>query len=517
MKRTTVLVILDGWGIGDLNESNPIYMAEPKTMNMIRERYPSAALQASGIAVGLPWEEEGNSEVGHLTIGAGKIIYQHFPRISMAIEEGTFFENQAIKKAFAHVKKSNSALHIVGLLSEGNVHASMKHLFALLEFALREKYSQVFFHFFTDGKDSAPRAALEILKNVEVAIRKNGIGKISSVGGRYYAMDRDSRWDRTKEAYRALIGEAPAAERAEEAIQKSYGKGVNDELVYPASISSARFIGDGDAVIFFNFREDSMRQITEPFLNPKFDKFPAKKFKDLYAVTFTEYDENFKAVVAFPKEKIENPLGKVLSDNGKNQLRIAETEKYAHVTYFFNGLREKPFPDEYRNLIPSQSILHHDERPEMMAREITDRALVSLNEGSFDFILINYANPDIIAHTGNYDAALKAIKVIDREIDRLFKAVLENDQILLITSDHGNAEVMLDPKTGQTETKHNSSPVPIYLVGKKFEKRKLTNILNRLPIIGLLSDVAPTVLDLMRLQKPAEMTGQSLLTELMRA
>jgi 2,3-bisphosphoglycerate-independent phosphoglycerate mutase len=516
MKKTIVLAILDGWGVGEMNESNPIYMAEPKAINMIQAYFPAAALQASGIAVGLPWEEVGNSEVGHLTIGAGKIIYQHFPKISMSIEDGSFFENPALKGAFAHARNNNSAVHAIGLLTEGSVHAALKHLVALLDLAEKEKCQRFFLHLFTDGKDSSPRAALRLLKDLTAKLEEKKVGKISSIMGRYWAMDRDGHWERTRQAYNAIIGEAPKIQSAEDFVGKNYEKGIDDELIPAATIADSRSLGKNDAVIFFNFREDSMRQLTESFLNEKFDKFPIKRIENLYIATFTQYDERFRSAVAFPKEKIENPLGKVLADNGKIQLRIAETEKYAHATYFFNGLREAPFPNEYRILIPSQKVLHHDDRPEMMAKEITDRALISLNEGNFDFILINYANPDIIAHTGNYDATLQAVKTIDREIERLMKAVMQNDQFLIITSDHGNAEALIDLKTGEKETRHDPNPVPIYLVGRSFKKAVPVNIFNRLPVIGLLSDIAPTILEIMGIPKPSEMTGQSLLRELTR-
>jgi 2,3-bisphosphoglycerate-independent phosphoglycerate mutase len=515
MKKVVILVILDGWGIGQLNESNPIYMANPKNMIYLQTSFPCAALQASGIAVGLPWEEEGNSEVGHLTIGAGKIIYQHFPRISMAVEDGTFFTNNAIKEAFDHAKRNGKAVHLAGLLSDGNVHASFKHLVALLEMAKREGCKNLFIHIFTDGRDSAPKSALDLIGRIGEKIKEQGVGSIAAVMGRYYAMDRDGHWDRTEKAYQALIGKAINVKSPDSLINAAYEKGLNDEFIPPATVGETHPVSDGDSLIFFNFREDRMRQITEAFLNPQFDKFPTKKITDLKIITFTQYDSKTPATIAFPNEKIVNPLGKVLADQGKIQLRVAETQKYAHITYFFNGLEEKPFPNEYRILIPSQKIVHEDERPEMMATQITDRALVALNEGGFDFILINYANPDIIAHTGNYDATLKAIKVIDEQIGRLLKTVFEGDHTLIITSDHGNAEVLIDLKTGEAETKHDASPVPIYLVNRKWASKTPKNILSQLPTVGLLSDVAPTILDIMGLPKPKEMTGESLLGQLL--
>jgi len=519
MKRTIILTILDGWGIGEPNESNPIYKAGPAAVDFIKSHYPALALQASGIAVGLPWEEEGNSEVGHLTIGAGKILYQNFPRILLAIRDGSFFEQEFLKKAFDHARKNNSAVHLVGLLTSGNIHASFEHLAALVQMAKKESTTRLYLQLFTDGRDSPPHEAPLLLKKLRQIIVDAGVGVMASLTGRYYGMERDGHWDRTLKAYEILTGQNPAAyavRTPEEAVKNIYARNLNDEFVDP-TIIEFHPIQDNDAVIFFNFREDSVRQITEPFLNPNFSQFPAKKFNNLCIVTMTQYHEKFPADVAFPTEMVANPLGKVLADNGKTQLRIAETDKYAHVTFFFNGLNERPFPEEYRVLIPSRSVLSHDEHPEMMASAITDRALIAINEGGFDFILMNYANPDIIAHTGNYEATIAAIKAVDKEVDRLFKAVTTQNHILLITSDHGNAEVLIDPKTGEAETKHNISPVPFYLVANELKRNKTAAEVRRAESEtgGLLSDIAPTVLELMKLPKPKEMTGQSLMNQLL--
>ncbi|KKU98824.1 MAG: 2,3-bisphosphoglycerate-independent phosphoglycerate mutase [Candidatus Jorgensenbacteria bacterium GW2011_GWC1_48_8] len=325
-------------------------------------------------------------------------------------------------------------------------------------------------------------------------------------------MDRDGHWDRTEAAYKALTGDLPIS-APEEAVKSAYTRELDDEFIEPTAFE-AHAIKDGDALIFFNFREDSMRQIAESFLNPKLDKFPIKIFSNLYIVTMTAYEDKWRARVAFPSERVGNPLGKVLADKGLNQLRIAETEKYAHVTYFFNGGREKPYPNEFRVLVPSKTAVREEEHPEMMASAVTDRAIVALNEGGFDFILVNYANPDIIAHTGNYDAAVQAIKTVDKELNRLVDAVLKGNHVMIVTSDHGNAEEVLNPRTGEPETKHNANPVPIYLVGKDFQKPKPEEILHHPETIGLLADVAPTILELMNIPKPPEMTGQSLLNQL---
>ncbi|KKU94544.1 MAG: 2,3-bisphosphoglycerate-independent phosphoglycerate mutase [Candidatus Jorgensenbacteria bacterium GW2011_GWA1_48_13] len=512
MKRTYVLTILDGWGLGKLIESNPIHAASPETIKFLESSFPAAALQASGVAIGLPFEEEGNSEVGHLTLGAGKIIYQHYPRIMMKIEDGSFFKNKFLKEAFARAREKNSAVHLAGLLTSGNVHASFRHLAALIEMAKRESCQNLFIHVFADGKDSPPRSFMELLGKLKAEVQKNGVGTIASVAGRYYAMDRDGHWDRTEAAYKALTGDLPIS-APEEAVKSAYTRELDDEFIEPTAFE-AHAIKDGDALIFFNFREDSMRQIAESFLNPKLDKFPIKIFSNLYIVTMTAYEDKWRARVAFPSERVGNPLGKVLADKGLNQLRIAETEKYAHVTYFFNGGREKPYPNEFRVLVPSKTAVREEEHPEMMASAVTDRAIVALNEGGFDFILVNYANPDIIAHTGNYDAAVQAIKTVDKELNRLVDAVLKGNHVMIVTSDHGNAEEVLNPRTGEPETKHNANPVPIYLVGKDFQKPKPEEILHHPETIGLLADVAPTILELMNIPKPPEMTGQSLLNQL---
>lgn len=517
MRRAYVLIILDGWGIGEPNESNPIYLAAPENINFIRKNFPAATLQASGIAVGLPWEESGNSEVGHLTIGAGKVIYQHFPRISLAIDDGSFFENEALKKAFEHSRKNKSAVHVAGLLTSGSVHASFKHLAALIEMAKKENCREIYLHLFSDGRDSPPRSVLILLEKLELEIKKHGVGTLATLTGRYYGMNREDNWDRTEKAYQVITGEGQIIQNLEEEIKKVYSRELDDEFIPPFIIKESHPVKDKDALIFFNFREDSIRQIVEPFTNPEFHRFPTKPLKDIFVVTLTQYHENFKAAVAFPKESVENPLGKVLADQQKIQLRIAETEKYAHVTYFFNGLNERPFPNEYRVLIPSQNLIHQDEKPEMMASAVTDRALAAINEGGFDFILVNYANPDIIAHTGNFEATVQAVKTVDREMGRLLKSVTSQNHVMVVTSDHGNAEVLIDLKTGQAETKHDPNPVPFYLIANEYKKQKNDEKIRRSESYtgGILSDVAPTMLELMKIPKPPEMTGQSLLNQLL--
>ena len=515
-KRTFVLAILDGWGIGSHNRGNPIYIANPDNINYIKNNFPISAIQASGIAVGLPWDAVGNSEVGHLTIGAGKTLYQHLPKISISIDNGSFFKNPALQNGFNHALKNQSAVHLIGLLTNGNVHASLKHLIALIEMAKQQKCQKLYLHLFSDGQDSSPRSVLDHWTKLEQEINKNKLGILASLSGRYYAMDRDQHWDRTEKAYQALIGEGVKNNNLKAIVQKAYNRDLKDQFIEPTVIDNTAGIKDGDTIIFFNFREDSMRQIAESFINSQFQKFATKSFKDISIITMTQYSEEFKVPVAFPKEIMTDSLGKVLADNDKIQLRIAETLKYAHVTYFFNSLQEKPFPNEYRVLIPSHQVTHPDEHPEMMASAITDRALAALNEGGFDFILINYANPDVIAHTSNYDATIEAIKVVDQEIGRLVKSVLSQKHLLIITADHGNAETLIDIRTGKAESQHNDNPVPFYLIADEFKRQKSEQevLHSEKNTIGLLSDVAPTILELMKIPKPKEMTGQSLLSQL---
>ncbi|MEK7162784.1 MAG: 2,3-bisphosphoglycerate-independent phosphoglycerate mutase [Patescibacteria group bacterium] len=554
-KRTIALIILDGWGIGSADESNPIHIINPQNINYLKANFPSGMLQASGIGVGLPWGEEGNSEVGHLNLGAGKIIYQNYPRISLAIRDKSFFENPALKGAFEHAKKNNSSINLIGLLSEGNVHSSFEHLSALINFAEKEKV-KINLHLFTDGRDSPPYSALKLLNRLP----RNEFMRLSSLSGRFFAMDREKHWDRIQKAYAVLTGEGPMIEieNAEAHIKKTYDKKLNDEFIEPTRIGNDNGIQNNDALIFFNFREDRIRQIASAFIDPvrgetpvasastsngvdpvrgetpvasadarahrtsngvdkDFKNFPIKNFNNLYIATMTEYDKNFNVPTAYPPDKIEACLAKILADNGKNQLRIAETQKYPHITYFFNGMKEEAFKNEYRVLIPSKTIIRQEEHPEMMAGEITTRIIESIGENAFDFILANYANADMIAHTGNYEACLKAVKIIDEQIGKITKAVLESNAVMIITSDHGNMERVFDPLTGEPETRHNPSPVPIYLVAKEFQRQKTEAEIRQSEkeSIGVLADVTPTILELMGISKPKEMSGRSLLKTLL--
>lgn len=509
MKKTVVLTILDGWGIGRKDESNPIHMVNLENFKWIEDNFPSGSLQASGIAVGLPWGEIGNSEVGHMTIGAGRVVYQNYPRITLSIRDGSFFKNEALKSAFDHAKKNNSGINFIGLLTKANVHASLEHLQALLKMADEEKIENVKLHLFADGKDSPPHLLEKLLDEIPKE-------KLATVSGRYYAMDRNQNWDATARVYNCLTGiQTDVIDNLNETIKENYFRNKSEEFLPPISVSADKYIRENDAVIFFNFREDSIRQLAESFIIKGFDKFPVKNFENLFITTMTRYEEKFDVPVAFPPDTVENSLGKVLSDAGKTQLRLAETYKYAHVTYFFNGYREPPFKNEYRVLIPSLSVPRVEEHPEMMAPPITDRAIEAITNGSFDFILINYANPDTMGHTGNFEAGMKAAEIINEEIGKIMKAGLAQNAIVIITSDHGNLEEMLNPITGVLETQHDSNPVPFYLVAPEFKNRKFINWDNFSgETTGVLSDVAPTILELMGIAKPSEMNGESLLQSL---
>lgn len=504
MKRTVILVVLDGWGIGREDESNPIYMVKPPTLMRLTNEYPVTSLQASGIAVGLPWSEVGNSEVGHLTMGAGKVLYQYYPKITIAIQDKTFFENPVLKSAMDHAKKNNSAVNLAGLLTKANVHASLDHLQALMRMAEQESVP-VKLHLFSDGKDMLPKTLAGMLKDLPQE-------KISSIIGRYYAMDRETNWNLTEEAYKVITGSGGTpAEDFGPVIAANEAKNKSEEFLPPLRGKGAP-LADGDALIFFNFREDSIRQLAESFISKEFDKFARKEFPNLFIATLTHYKEGFAAPFAFPADKVVNPLGKIIADQGLVQLRLAETYKYAHVTYFFNGYIEEKFQNEYRVLIPSESIPHPDEHPQMMAGPITDRLVGAIEERAYDFILVNYANGDTIAHTGNYHAVEEAIKILDKELERVAAAAEQSEAVLIITADHGNVEELLNPMTGRMETQHDPNPVPFHLVAPEYKGRKFSNWPHlKDETLGILSDVAPTILEIMGIPKPMEMTGQSLL------
>ena len=518
--RPIVLVVLDGFGVSQEKRGNAVLAARKPNLEFIAKNFPFTTLQASGPAVGLPWGEAGNSEVGHLTMGAGRVIYNHLPRIITAIKNGSFYENPAFLKIISHVKENQSALHLLGLVSSGSVHSYIDHLYALTELANRKGLERVYIHAITDGKDAPRDEAAKIISQLEERIRGHGHNiVIASLVGRFYAMDRDEKWERIRASYELLTkGLGTPFENPVDNIKTSYERGIYDESIESAYLEengeAVGRIRDGDGLIIFNFREDSVREITQAFAKNFFDGFARERLPNLKIATMTEYEKNIPEVeVASPPLEINRPLGRVLSEAGRTQLHIAESEKYAHVTYFFNGGKEKPFLNEDRMLVPSLGVPHFDDHPEMMAREIADKIIESMER--YDFILANFANADMVGHTGNFSAAIKAVEVLDEVIGRVMPEVLEKSGVLIVTADHGNAEQKIHPFSGEPVTEHTSNPVPFYLIGGKFQlerERSPEEISAKYKEVGgILIDIAPTILELMRLSKPPEMTGQSLL------
>ena len=505
-KKTTMLMILDGFGINEKEEGNAIKMANIPNIKRILKQYPNTILHTSGLDVGLPEGQMGNSEVGHTNIGAGRIVYQELTRITKSIEDGDFFSIPELVTAIENCKKNHSKLHIMGLVSDGGVHSHQRHLFALLELAKRKDFEDVYVHCFLDGRDTPPASAEGYLAELEAKMSEKGVGKIATIMGRFYAMDRDKRWNRIQKAYDAMVkGEGEKASSASVAIENSYQKEVFDEFVVPTVICNndkpVAKIEENDSVIFFNFRPDRAREITRAIVDEEFDGFEREYFKTNF-VTFTNYDETIKNVsVAFKKDEIKNTFGEIISKHGMTQLRIAETEKYAHVTFFFNGGEEKQYEGEDRILIPSPKVETYDMKPEMSAFEVTENVLDAIHSRKYDSIILNFANPDMVGHTGNVEAVIKALESLDGCVEKIVEAIEEEHGILLITADHGNCEQMIDYKTGEPHTAHTTNPVPLVLVGKDDVKLKE----------GRLADLAPTMLDLMGLEKPEEMTGESLI------
>lgn len=516
--KTIVLAVLDGWGIGERHQGNPIAQIPTPTFDWMRANYPSFALQASGIAVGLPWGEEGNSEVGHLTLGAGKVIFQHFPRITMAIKDGSFFKNPALLAAFEHARKNNGRVHLLGLLTSGNVHASFEHLVALLKLAKMQEMPDVLLHLFSDGRDSLPREAPTLLEKLTTEMKGIAAGRVASLMGRFYAMDRDKRWERTERAWQILTTGAKIMPATDAILKETYDRDLDDEFVEPSLVGAPEdaaklTVRAGDALIFFNFREDSALQLVQPFADPQFSAFARTPIENLKIVTMTQYQPGLTDAVAFEPQEITNPLARVLSDAGKRQLHLAESEKSAHVTYFFDGLRTEPFTQEFWAIIPSPKSFRFEEKPELAAHEIMNRLAESIEEGVYDFILVNFANPDLIAHTGNFDAALKVVALMDTLINRLSQICLKTQTPLIVTADHGNIESMLNPLTGMVETRHDPSPVPFFLIDQRFARSRTEDEIRRAEreVSGSLADVAPTILNLFGVPKPPEMSGESLL------
>lgn len=516
--KPVVLIILDGFGYDERATESPWQLAKHPNFSVIEKYYPFTTLQASGLAVGLPWNEEGNSEVGHLTIGAGKIAYNHLPRIISSIHDGSFAKNKAFLSAVEHVKQNNSRLHIMGLFSSGSVHAYVDHLYALLDMAKVNDVPKTYLHLFTDGKDAPQHESAGFVKQLEQRLEKNYPNiKIASIIGRHYAMDRDEKWDSIEKTYKLLTAEQGSEfEYASQCIEENYKKNITDEFIKPGYNGKSERIQNGDAVIFFNYREDSARELTASFVNPNFNKFQRQKIADLSFVTMTEYDADLPTVVAFPPFRIDNPLAKAISLSDLKQLHVAETEKYAHVTYFLNGGQEKPFENENRILIPSPRVPKYDDVPEMSADKIMDKLLPELN--NHDFIVVNFANADAIGHTGNFEACIKAIEILDGIVGKLVPEILDKGGVAVITSDHGNIEEKIYKLTGEKMTKHTTNPVPFYLVGKDWKREKpleQNEISEQYKKVrGILTDVAPTILDLLDIQPPQEMTGKSLISKL---
>lgn len=517
MFKPIVLVVLDGWGIGKSTKGNALLSDHLPVIEKLDNFYPRVALQASGISVGLFWGEVGNSEVGHKTLGAGKIIYQDLVRITMDIQSGIFFKNTTLLKAIKHVKENDSALHLMGLLGSGCIHSYTDHLHALLELAKNEKLEKVFIHVFTDGRDSAPNSAIEAVQKLDEKIKQLGIGKIVSLVGRNFSMDRNNNWDRIKKAYDLLTkGEGKKIKNPVTYLKSSYAENIFDEYLEPAIVVEedgvSHTIQDKDSVIFFNIRADRAREITKAFVLPSFDKFPKEYLKDLNFTTLVKYEDDLPTNIAYETGDVKNPLGKILSQNNLRQLRIAETEKFAHVTYFFNGGNEEAFPKEDRVIIPSFKISTFEKVPQMKAKELTEKTIEAINKEIYDFILINYANTDIIGHTGKLKAAAKSAEVVDEFLGKLITAVLLKKGCLLITADHGNAEEMIDNFTGEKRTEHSGNPVPLWFVTPENHQKRTPPKNEEMKVVGLLSDVAPTILDLFQLEKPEEMSGESLLS-----
>ena len=508
-KKLAMLMILDGFGINENTDGNAVKLANTPNIDKLMKKYPTTEIYTSGLKVGLPEGQMGNSEVGHTNIGAGRIVYQELTKITKSIEDGDFFAIPEFIEAIENCKKHNSKLHILGLVSDGGVHSHIRHLYGLLEMAKRRDFENVYVHCFLDGRDTPPASGESYIMQLEEKMKEKGVGKIASISGRYYAMDRDKRWDRVKKCYDALVnGEGNKATSATIAIEDSYQKEVFDEFVEPTVICNGdtpiATIQDNDSVIFFNFRPDRARQITRAIVDPDFDGFETKKLKT-YFVCFTSYDETMPNVkIAFKKEPIVNTFGEVISKNGLTQLRIAETEKYAHVTFFFNGGEEKQYPGEDRILVPSPKVATYDLQPEMSAREVTENVVKAINSEKYNAIILNYANPDMVGHTGSLPAAIKAVETIDECVGKVVEAVLAHDGTLIITADHGNCEQMIDYKTGEPHTAHTTNPVPLILVSNN-ENYKVKS--------GKLADLAPTLLEILGIEKPAEMTGESILVK----
>ncbi len=506
-----LLLIMDGYGLSPHKEGNAIAQAKKPNLDRLFKNYPYTTLGASGLDVGLPEGQMGNSEVGHLNFGAGRIVYQEITRIDKAIQDKTFFKNSVLTEAMEKVKKRGVSLHLLGLVSDGCVHSSLNHLYALLRMAKEKGVKKVFVHAFLDGRDTSPTSGVGFVQQLLDKFKEYGVGRLATVAGRYYAMDRDKRWERAQKAYQAMVyGEGNQTNDIIGAIKESYNHQITDEFVVPMVINDDKDqptgrIGKEDAGIFFNFRADRARELSHALTDENFKEFPRPDNMTIDLVNLTLYDEKLKTKVAFLPIKMTNILGEVLSKEGKRQLRITETEKYAHVTFFFNGGEEESFEGEDRILIPSPKVPTYDLKPEMSAYEVTERVVKEIKSEKYDFIVLNYANPDMVGHTGILSAAIKAIEAVDECVGKAITAVKEVKGIAMVTADHGKADMMIDPDSGEAFTAHTTNRVPFALIIENF-KRSLRSD-------GRLADVAPTILYLMGIKKPKEMEGRNLIIQ----
>lgn len=523
--KPVVLTIFDGWGVAPASSGNAITAAKTPNFSEYLKKYPSMTLYASGSEVGLLFGEIGNSEVGHLNIGAGRVYYQSCPRINQAIADGSFFTNRALVAAVEQVKKNKSQLHLIGMLSSGNVHSSTAHLYALLEFCRKNVLGkEVFVHVILDGRDCQYNTGVQFVAELKKKLNEFKVGAIASISGRFYAMDRDNRWPRVEKAYRAMAegkGDRQATDPVK-TIEESYAGKVYDEEFVPTVIvdkggrpvTTAR---SGDAAIFFNFRPDRARELTKAFVLPGFDKFERAYIKDLYFVTLMEYEKDLPAVIAYEPVVVRNCLAEVVSNKKLKQFHVAETEKYAHVTFFLNGTVEDPFPGEERALVPSPGVANYAEAPAMSAAGVTKEAVKAIDSGKYDLIVINFANADMVGHTGDRAATIAGIEAADQSLGEVVKHTLANDGVVIMTADHGNAEEVINLQTGEIDKEHSTNPVPLVIIGKDFAGQAgpggdpLDGDLSLLPPVGVLADVAPTVLKLLGVAEPPEMTGRALI------
>ena len=520
-----ILAIIDGLGVSMAKDGNPVAAAKKPVLDALEREFPFTTLQASGVAVGLPWGEAGNSEVGHLTMGSGRVLQHHLPRIISSIHDGSFFSNERLKAAVEHASSGTGRVHIAGLISSGSVHSYIDHLWALLDLTAQHRIPNVFIHAFCDGKDAPPREAAAFLGSLQERLRKEWPNAaLVSVVGRFFAMDRDLQWDRIRVAYELLgEGKGMAISSVSAYLSSSYERGVTDEFIEPAAVGdqAGGLVGrikDGDTLLFLNFREDSMRELTQAFMEDDFDAFPQRKINNLFVATMTDYEKRLSHLAAFPTSDVVSPLAEVFGEEGLRHLHIAESQKYAHVTYFFNGGREQPFPGEERILIPSLSSAHFDETPGMKAAEITQGIISNLDRT--DVIIANFANLDMVGHSGNMQAGVRAVEIIDESIGRIAQAAQEKDAVLIITGDHGGIEMKRNMISGEKLTEHSTNPVPFHLVADSFRRSHPAGDgeirRQKSETGGILTDIAPTILDILGIKKPPAMTGVSLLPLLKR-